>query len=314
MNKMNKTNKIYVAGHSGLVGSAIIASLQKQGFENIVTRSHSELDLTRQTDVEFFFDEEKPDLVFVAAAKVGGIVANSSDLTGFLYENSMIAYNVIHSAWQTGVEKLLFLGSSCIYPKYAPQPMPESCLLSGALEPTNEGYAIAKIAALKYCQYLKREKGANFISAMPTNLYGPKDNFDLTSSHVIPALLRKFHEAKIHNESSVVVWGSGNPLREFLYVEDLADALVFLMQFYEGEEHVNVGTGQEVSIRDLASLVQKTVGYEGELCFDRSKPDGTPRKLLDTRKLNELGWRAKTSLADGLERTYQYFVGLGELS
>lgn len=314
MQRMNKTNKIYVAGHSGLVGSAIIASLQKQGFDNIVTRSHRELDLTRQADVESFFGEEKPNLVFVAAAKVGGIVANSSDLTGFLYENSMIAYNVIHSAWQTGVEKLLFLGSSCIYPKYAPQPMPESCLLSGALEPTNEGYAIAKIAALKYCQYLKREKGANFISAMPTNLYGPKDNFDLTSSHVIPALLRKFHEAKIRKESSVVIWGSGNPLREFLYVEDLADALVFLMRTYEGEEHVNVGTGQEVSIRDLALLVQKTVGYEGELCFDRSKPDGTPRKLLDTKKLNELGWSAQTSLEEGLERTYQYFVGLEELS
>lgn len=305
---MQKASKIYVAGHRGLVGSAIVRALQANGFSNLVLKTSQELDLRRQTEVERFFADERPEYVFLAAAKVGGINANNTYRAEFLYENLMIESNLIHSAYLYDVKKLLFLGSSCIYPKFCPQPMKEEHLLTGYLEPTNEPYAIAKIAGIKLCENYCRQYGMNFISAMPTNLYGINDNFDLAKSHVLPALIRKTHEAKIYKDESVVIWGTGSAMREFLYVDDLADALIFLMQNYNDVEFVNVGTGEEVSIKELALLIKAVVGYEGELKFDTSKPDGTPRKLLDTSKLKAVGWNAKTSLKEGLELTYQWFL------
>ncbi len=301
---MEKNGKIYVAGHKGLVGSSLMRRLEKAGFKNIIVKTLQQLDLIRQRDVEDFFAQEKPDYVFLAAAKVGGINANSCNLAEFYYQNAMIANNVIHAAYENDVKKLLFLGSSCIYPRMAPQPIPESALLSDYLEPTNEGYALAKISALKYCQYLKREKGVNFISAMPTNLYGPNDNFDYETSHVLPALLRKFHDAKRQNLPHVTIWGSGKPLREFLYIDDLADALLFLMENYDDEEHINVGSGEEVSISALAGIIADVVGYKGKIIYDKTKPDGTPRKLLDVSKLTKSGWKVSTSLREGIEMTY----------
>ena len=305
---VDKQAKIYVAGHRGMVGSAICRKLAQQGFENIVTRTHGKLDLTRQQAVEEFFAAERPEYVFLAAAKVGGIQANAEALADFMYENMALEMNVIHSAWQSGVKKLLFLGSSCIYPRLAPQPMPESCLLTGALEQTNEAYALAKISGLKYCEYLARQYGAEFISVMPTNLYGPNDNYHPTHSHVLPALLRRFHEAKEQGLPHVICWGDGSPLREFLYVDDLADFCVFLMENYSGTETVNAGTGKELSIRELAGLVAEVVGYEGEIRWDSSKPNGTPRKLLDVSKAEKMGWYYKTELREGIEKTYQDFL------
>ena len=304
---MNNDSKIYVAGHRGLVGSAIVRSLRDKGYTNLILKTSQELDLRRQQAVEDFFAAERPDYVFMAAAKVGGINANNTYRAEFLYENLMIESNVIHSAYLCGVKKLLFLGSSCIYPKLCPQPMKEEHLLTGYLEPTNEPYAIAKIAGLKLCENYCRQYGVNFISAMPTNLYGPNDNFNLANSHVLPALLRKTHEAKINKAEAVEIWGTGSPLREFLYVDDLADALVFLMDHYNEIQFVNVGTGEEVSIKELALLIKAVIGYEGELKFDSSKPDGTPRKLLDTSKINAAGWQPKISLKQGIELTYQWF-------
>ncbi|MEQ8756546.1 MAG: GDP-L-fucose synthase [Coleofasciculus sp. G1-WW12-02] len=304
---MNNDSKIYVAGHRGLVGSAIVKSLRDKGYTNLILKNSQELDLRRQQAVEDFFAAERPDYVFMAAAKVGGINANNTYRAEFLYENLMIESNVIHSAYLCGVKKLLFLGSSCIYPKLCPQPMKEEHLLTGYLEPTNEPYAIAKIAGLKLCENYCRQYGVNFISAMPTNLYGPNDNFNLANSHVLPALLRKTHEAKINKAEAVEIWGTGSPLREFLYVDDLADALVFLMDHYNEIQFVNVGTGEEVSIKELALLIKAVIGYEGELKFDSSKPDGTPRKLLDTSKINAAGWQPKISLKQGIELTYQWF-------
>ncbi|MEM1238306.1 MAG: GDP-L-fucose synthase [Cyanobacteria bacterium P01_H01_bin.26] len=304
---METNAKIYVAGHNGLVGSAIVRALKDQGYTNLVLKSSKELDLCRQTDVEAFFETTKPDYVFLAAAKVGGIHANNTYRASFLYDNLMIEANVIHSAYKAGVKKLLFLGSSCIYPKLCPQPMQEQHLLTGFLEPTNEPYAIAKIAGLKLCENYCRQYGVNYISAMPTNLYGLNDNFDLANSHVLPALMRKFHEAKLANQPTVEVWGSGTPLREFLYVDDLAEGLLFLMDHYSGIDFVNIGTGQEVSIKDLALMIQTVVGYKGEIVFDSSKPDGTPRKLMDVSKLKDLGWQAQTSLKDGITKTYEWF-------
>lgn len=304
---MDKQAKIYIAGHRGLVGSAIVRELHRQGYENLVLKTSQELDLRKQSAVETFFAEEKPEYVILAAAKVGGIQANNTYRGEFIYDNLMIEANIIHSAYLNQVEKLLFLGSSCIYPKMCPQPMREEYLLTGFLEPTNEPYAIAKIAGIKLCENYCRQYGVNFISAMPTNLYGINDNFDLANSHVLPALLRKFHEAKINNQPSVEVWGTGSALREFLYVDDLANACVFLLENYQGLDFVNVGTGEEVSIKELALIIKAVVGYEGELKFDTSKPDGTPRKLQDTSKLTSLGWQAQTSLKEGLEVTYQWF-------
>lgn len=304
---MNKNSKIYVAGHRGLVGSAIVRNLQSKGYTNIITRTHSELDLTDQQAVRRFFEEEKPEYVFLAAAKVGGIHANNTYPADFIYDNLMIECNVIKAAHDFNVKKLLFLGSSCIYPKMAPQPIKEEYLLSGYLEPTNEAYAIAKIAGLKMCQYFKKQYGDNFISCMPTNLYGPNDNFDLQNSHVLPALIRKFHEAKVENKPYVEVWGTGTPRREFLYVDDMADACVFLMENYDGEETVNIGTGEDVTIKELAEIIKEVVGYEGELNFDTSKPDGTPRKLLDVSKLNELGWKYRVSLKEGIIKSYEWY-------
>lgn len=305
---MNKDAKIYVAGHRGMVGSAIVRGLKAAGYTNIVTRSHSELNLCRQADVETFFATEKPDYVFLAAAKVGGIVANSESPADFLYDNMTLEMNVIHSAWQNGCKKLLFLGSSCIYPRMAPQPMPESCLLTSELEKTNEAYALAKISGLKYCEYLNKQYGTDYISAMPTNLYGPNDNYHPTHSHVLPALIRRFHEAKEAGLSQVTCWGTGSPLREFLYVDDLADACIFLMNNYSGNETVNVGTGKELSIRELTELTAKVIGYEGEILWDTDKPDGTPRKLLDVSKLEKLGWTYKTELEDGIRLAYEDFL------
>ncbi|HBE18930.1 MAG TPA: GDP-fucose synthetase [Cyanobacteria bacterium UBA11149] len=305
---MQKESKIYVAGHRGLVGSAIVRKLQENGYHNLILKSSDELDLRRQIDVEDFFASESPDYVFFAAAKVGGINANNTYRAEFIYENLMIESNIIHSAYLSKVKKLLFLGSSCIYPKLSPQPMKEEYLLTGFLEPTNEPYAIAKIAGIKLCENYSRQYGTNFISAMPTNLYGIYDNFDLANSHVLPALMRKTHEAKLAHAESVEIWGTGVALREFLYVDDLAEALLFLMNNYNEIEFVNVGTGEEVSIKELALLIQAVVGYQGELKFDTSKPDGTLRKLLDTSKLNGIGWRAGTSLKEGLELTYKWFL------
>lgn len=305
---MKKNDKIYVAGHRGMVGSAIVRRLEAEGYNNIVTRTHKELDLCRQEKVEAFFEEEKPDYVFLAAAKVGGIIANSSALADFMYENMTMEMNVIHSAWKSGCKKLEFLGSSCIYPKFAPQPMSEAVLLTGSLEETNEAYALAKISGLKYCEYLNRQYGADYISAMPTNLYGSNDNYNLTNSHVLPALIRRFHEAKEAGLAEVTCWGTGNPLREFLYVDDLADACVFLMNNYSGNQTVNVGTGKEITIKGLTELVSEIVGYKGSIIWDREKPDGPPRKLLDVSKLEKLGWRYKTELRDGIRLAYEDFL------
>lgn len=305
---MELNSKIFVAGHRGMVGSAIVRSLQKAGYVNIITKSHQELDLCRQDQVEAFFEAEKPDYVFLAAAKVGGIVANSESPADFMYDNMTLEMNVIHSAWKTGCKKLLFLGSSCIYPRMAPQPMKEDCLLTSALEETNEAYALAKIAGLKYCAYLNKQYGTDFISAMPTNLYGPNDNYHPTHSHVLPALIRRFHEAKEAGAESVTCWGTGKALREFLYVDDLADACLFLMNHYSGDETVNVGTGKELSIRELTELVAKVVGFQGEILWDSSKPDGTPRKLLDVSKLENLGWKYSVELEEGVKLAYQDFL------
>jgi GDP-L-fucose synthase len=304
---MEKNAKIFVAGHRGMVGSAIVRKLEAEGFHNLVLQSSAELDLRDQALVQNFFSTEKPDYVFLAAAKVGGILANNIYRADFLYENLMIEANVIHQSHVHNVKKLLFLGSSCIYPKMAPQPLEESYLLSGYLEETNEPYAIAKIAGIKLCESYRRQYGCNFISAMPTNLYGPNDNYDLNTSHVIPALLRKFHEAKINHQSIVEVWGSGNPLREFMHVDDLADACLFLMQKYDDLEFVNVGTGEEVSIAELAHAIKGVVNVNAEIKFDSTKPDGTPRKLMDSGRLRKLGWNSKVSLEEGLTRVYAHF-------
>lgn len=302
---MELSSKIYVAGHRGMVGSAIVKDLQSRGFNNIVTRTSTELNLIDQHAVSEFFDQEKPEYVFLAAAKVGGIVANNTFRADFLYENIMIQSNVIHEAYNTGVKKLLFLGSTCIYPKLAPQPLNEEYLLTGLLEETNEPYAIAKISGIKMCDAYRDQYGCNFISVMPTNLYGLNDNYDLQNSHVLPALLRKFHEAKVNGDRTVTVWGSGTPLREFLHASDMANACVYLMLNYNDRGFVNIGTGKEISIKDLAYLVKDTVGFEGEVVFDTSKPDGTPRKLTDTTKLNGLGWKHSIELKEGVAKVYQ---------
>ena len=302
---MELHSKIYVAGHRGMVGSAIVANLEKRGFTNIISRTSSELDLTNQTAVAEFFATEKPEFVFLAAAKVGGIVANNTYRADFIYENMMIQSNVIHHSYVNGVKKLMFLGSSCIYPKLAPQPLKEEYLLSGLLEETNEPYAIAKIAGIKMCDAYRAQYGCNFISVMPTNLYGLNDNYDLKNSHVLPALLRKFHEAKQSGATAVEVWGTGTPLREFLHATDMADACVYLMQNYDGEGFVNIGSGEEISIKDLAFLVKDIVGFEGEIRFDTTKPDGTPRKLMDVSKLTSLGWKYTIKLEDGIKSVYK---------
>ena len=304
---MNIKDKIYVAGHNGLVGSSIKRRLERDGYNNIICRSSSELDLRRQDAVEIFFERERPDYVFLAAAKVGGIAANNTFPAQFIYENIMIEANVINAAYIYKVKKLLFLGSSCIYPKFAEQPIKEEYLLDGKLEPTNEPYAIAKIAGIKMCESYNRQYGTNFISVMPTNLYGPNDNFNLETSHVLPALIRKFHEAKAENRSHVVLWGTGKVSREFLYVDDLADAAVYLMNTYDSSGIVNIGAGEDLTIQELANIVKEVVGYKGEIVYDTTKPDGTPRKLLDTSKLNSLGWKAKTSLKQGIELTYNWW-------
>lgn len=305
---MNKNDKIYVAGHRGMVGSAIVRELRRQGYENIITRTHAELDLTCQANVDHFFAEERPDYVFLAAAKVGGIEANDKAPADFMYQNMMLEMNVINAAWRNGCKKLEFLGSSCIYPRMAPQPMPESCLLTSALEKTNEAYALAKISGLKYCEYLNCQYGTDYISVMPTNLYGPNDNYHPTHSHVLPALIRRFHEAKENGLKSVTCWGDGSPLREFLYVDDLANLCVFLMQHYSGNETVNAGTGKELTIKELTEIVARTVGYEGEILWDTTKPNGTPRKLLDVSKARELGWTYKTELEEGVRLAYEDFL------
>ena len=297
-----------MAGHRGMVGSAIVRELQRQGYTNIITRTHQELDLLRQEDVERFFEEERPEYVFLAAAKVGGIIANQNALADFMYENMMLEMNVIHSAWKNGCRKLEFLGSSCIYPKFAPQPMPESCLLTSALEPTNEAYALAKISGLKYCEYLNRQYGTDYISLMPTNLYGPNDNYHPEHSHVLPALIRRFHEAKEQGLDSVTCWGDGSPLREFLYVDDLANLCVFLMNHYSGNETVNAGSGKELTIKELTEKVARIVGYEGKIMWDTTRPNGTPRKLLDVSKAKALGWEAKVGLDEGIRLAYEDFL------
>lgn len=302
---MEKSAKIYVAGHNGMVGSAIVRKLKAEGYDNIITRGSKELDLRDQTAVSAFFANEKPDYVFLAAAKVGGILANNVYRADFLYENLMIQNNVIHSAYQNDVQKLMFLGSSCIYPKLAPQPLKEDYLLTGELEPTNEPYAIAKIAGIKLCDAYRSQYGCNYISVMPTNLYGPNDNYDLNNSHVLPALIRKVITAKNNNEPNVTIWGTGTPKREFLYVDDLADACFYLMETYNESGLVNVGVGEDVSILELAQLVVKIVGFEGEIITDTTKPDGTPRKLMDVSKLNNQGWKAKISLEEGIAKVYQ---------
>ena len=304
---MKKTDKIYVAGHTGLVGSSILRLLKKKGFENFVLKRHSELDLNRQEDVEGFFKKESSDYVFLAAAKVGGIHANSTYPADFIRDNLLVQSNVIDAAYRYNTKKLLFLGSSCIYPKFAPQPMKEEYLLTGELEPTNEWYAIAKIAGIKMCQAYRKQYGFNAISLMPTNLYGPGDNFDLENSHVLPALIRKFHEAKVNKKSEVVVWGTGTPKREFLYVDDLAEAALFLMKNYNEGEIINVGAGEDISIKELAELVREVTDFKGDIVFDTSKPDGTPQKLLDISKIKKLGWTPKMSLREGIKSTYDWF-------
>ena len=305
---MEKNAKIYVAGHRGMVGSAIVRELNRQGYTNIITRTHAELDLCRQEAVEQFFATEKPEYVFLAAAKVGGIVANQSALADFMYDNMILEMNVIHAAWQNGCKKLLFLGSSCIYPRLAPQPMPESCLLTGELEKTNEAYALAKISGLKYCEFLNRQYGTDYISVMPTNLYGPNDNYHPEHSHVLPALIRRFHEAKESGAECVICWGDGSPLREFLYVDDLANLCVFLMNNYSGNETVNAGTGKELTIKALTELVAKVVGYEGKIEWDTTRPNGTPRKLLNVSKATALGWTYSTELEEGIRLAYKDFL------
>ncbi|MCX8007875.1 MAG: GDP-L-fucose synthase [Coriobacteriia bacterium] len=305
---MDSASRIYVAGHTGLVGSAIVRRLSAGGFEQVITRSHDELDLTRQAAVDAFFERERPEYVFLAAAKVGGILANATYPADFIRDNLQIQTNVIDAAHRFGAKKLLFLGSSCIYPRYAPQPMREEHLLTGPLEPTNEPYAVAKIAGIVMVRSYRRQYGFNGISLMPTNLYGPGDNFDLETSHVIPAMIRKFHEAKVAGEPSVTLWGTGTPRREFLHVDDLADAAVFLMERYDGEDIVNVGVGEDITIAELGLLVQAIVGYRGQIVWDTSKPDGTPRKLLDVSRLHALGWRARIGLREGVEATYRWYL------
>lgn len=305
---MNKDSKIYVAGHRGLVGSAIVRGLKSKGYNNIIGRTHAELDLTDQYSVEEFFKTEKPEYVFLAAAKVGGIMANSEAPADFILENLKIQNNVIGMAYKYNVKKLMFLGSSCIYPKMCPQPIKEEYLLSGYLEETNEGYALAKISGLKMCQFFNKQYGTNYISVMPTNLYGPYDNFHPTKSHVMPSLIRKFHEAKVNNLPEVEIWGSGTPLREFLYSEDMADACIYLMETYKGNDFFNIGTGKEITIKGLAELIKEVVGYEGNLKFDPTKPDGTPRKLLDVSRLEKAGWTYKTELRDGIKKAYEWYV------
>lgn len=305
---MEKSSKIYIAGHRGLVGSALVRNLELKGFTNIIKRTSNELDLRNQKAVQEFFKQERPEYVILAAAKVGGIHANNTYPADFIYDNLMIQNNVIKAAHDFKVKKLLFLGSTCIYPKLAPQPIKEEYLLTGALEETNEAYAVAKIAGLEMCKFFKRQYGDNFISCMPTNLYGPNDNFDLQSSHVLPALIRKFHEAKVNHQPTVEVWGTGTPLREFIYVDDMADACIFLIENYDGEQHVNIGTGEEVSIRQLAETVKEVVGFEGELSFNTNMPDGTPRKLTTVDKLHALGWKHKVSLKDGIQLAYDWYL------
>ena len=305
---MNKDAKIYVAGHTGMVGSAIVRELTKQGYNNIITRSHKELDLTRQLDVEEFFKAEKPEYVFLAAAKVGGIMANKNALADFMYDNMILEMNVVHSAWENGCKKVEFLGSSCIYPRMAAQPIKESYLLTGELEKTNEAYALAKISGLKYCEFLNKQYGTDYISVMPTNLYGPNDNYHPLHGHVLPSLIRRFHEAKEAGLDAVTCWGDGSPLREFLYVDDLANLCVFLMNNYSSDETVNAGTGKEITIKGLTELVAKVVGYTGKIKWDTSKPNGTPRKLLDVSKAASLGWRYRTELEDGIRLTYEDFL------
>lgn len=304
---MDKKDKIYVAGHRGLVGSAIVRNLQAKGYTNVIGRTHKELDLCDQQAVRAFFEQERPDIVVLAAAKVGGINANNTTPAEFAYENMQIQCNVIKCCHDFKVKKLLFLGSTCIYPKMAPQPIPEDALLTGSLETTNEAYAIAKIAGLEMCKFYKRQYGDDFISCMPTNLYGPYDNYDLNGSHVMPAMIRKFHEAKVSGAPTVELWGSGKPLREFLYVDDMADACVFLLENYSGEQHVNIGTGKEVTIRTLAEMVKKVVGYEGEIVWNAEMPDGTPRKLTDVSKLHGLGWTHRVELEEGIGLAYEWF-------
>ena len=305
---MQKTSKIYIAGHRGMVGSALVRALQKEGYENLVFKTSRELDLRDQTAVREFFEEEQPEYVFLAAAKVGGIHANNTYRAEFIYDNLAIEMNVIHQSYVHGVKKLLFLGSSCIYPKFAPQPMQEVDLLTGPLEPTNEPYAIAKIAGIKLCEAYRDQYGCNYISCMPTNLYGPNDNYDLNNSHVLPALIRKFHEAKEAGKPSVEIWGDGSPLREFLHVDDLAAACVYLMLTYDGKDFVNIGVGEDISIKDLALMIKEVVGFTGELDFDTSKPKGTPRKLMDVNRLTTLGYTAKIGLQEGIESVYQDFL------
>jgi GDP-L-fucose synthase len=305
--KLTDDSRIYVAGHRGLVGSAMVRSLKNHGFGNLIVRTHKELDLTEQSAVRKFFDETRPEAVIMAAARVGGIHANNSHPAGFLRDNLLIQDNVIDAAYRSGVAKFVFLGSSCIYPRMAPQPIKEDYLLTGSLEPTNEWYAIAKIAGIKMCQAYRREFGFNAISLMPTNLYGPGDNFDLQSSHVLPALIRKFHEAKRRNDKNVEIWGTGTPRREFLHVDDLADAVLYLLQNYDAEPIVNIGWGEDLTIRELAEIIMSAIGYSGSLTFDHSKPDGTPRKLLDVSRLHGLGWRPRISLQNGIESTYTWF-------
>ena len=307
MSKISKDDKIYVAGHRGLVGSAIVRSLERKGYSNVIGSTHKELDLTNQQAVRDFFEAEKPDVVVLAAAKVGGINANNTTPAEFAYENMQIQCNVIKCAHDYKVKKLLFLGSTCIYPRMAPQPITEDALLTGPLEQTNEAYAIAKISGMQMCKYFKRQYGDDFISCMPTNLYGPHDNYDLSGSHVMPAMIRKFHDAKINNAPTVELWGTGSPLREFLYVDDMADACVFLLENYDGEQHVNIGTGVEVTIKELAELVKKTVGYTGEIVWNREMPDGTPRKLCDVTKLHNLGFKHKVDLEEGVKLAYEWF-------
>jgi GDP-L-fucose synthase len=309
---MDRTSKIYVAGHRGLVGNAIYRHLRATGCQTVIVRDRAELDLTDQSAVDAFFREVAPDYVFLAAAKVGGIHANDTYPAEFIRDNLAIQTNVIHSAWRHGVKKLLFLGSSCIYPKFAPQPMKEEYLLTGPLEPTNEWYAVAKIAGIEMCRAYRRQYGFNAISLMPTNLYGPGDNFNLENSHVLPALIRRFDDARRSGQDEVLIWGTGTPRREFLYVDDLADAAVFLMERYEGEDFINVGCGADVTIRELVDLVRDAVGFRGTVSFDPSRPDGMPRKLLDVTRLNELGWRAKTPLRDGIVKTYGWYLANGE--
>ena len=305
---MEKNSKIYVAGHRGLVGSAIVRGLKAKGYTNIIGKTHKELDLMDSVAVEKFFKEERPEYVFLAAAKVGGIYANSTYPADFIFENLQIQQNVIGNAFKYKVKKLMFLGSSCIYPRMCPQPIKEEYLLSGYLEETNEGYALAKISGLKMCQFFNKQYGTNYISVMPTNLYGPYDNFSGINSHVMPALIRRFHEAKVNGDKEVIVWGSGKPLREFLYSEDMADACIYLMETYKGNDFFNIGTGKELTIKELAELIKETVGYEGKIVWDSSKPDGTPRKLLDVSRLEKAGWKYKVELKDGIKMAYKWFL------